>query len=274
MKDLMSLAMEERMNLYNQALKIREKKGWGKYRISEKMDVSPSTIGSWIYEGRRPDRKPSGNPIEWEPTKSKELSYVIGVLYGDGCVYRSKHQYGIRLGVNDRKFAEEFKNSIEKIGLNPSIYKTEEQNKSPYIVSAYSKQFVSWFQGLNLIDSKQYYWGFKKQFVKGMYDSDGGLYIQNGKRSPRRVKVYIGNTNRNLLELIKKALSTLDIPSYISRLKEGGKRKASYSLSVSKLTDVVSFLIEIGSSIERKSLKRLREKYSKNKIEGIVNGQR
>ena len=63
-------------------------------------------------------------PNRFKPVSSPDLSYVLGVLMGDGCVYKTIRRYNhkkiyygymIHLSVRDKSFAEEFAEALSQI---------------------------------------------------------------------------------------------------------------------------------------------------------------
>ncbi|MDI6807275.1 MAG: LAGLIDADG family homing endonuclease [Candidatus Aenigmarchaeota archaeon] len=55
-KNLMDLEPEERMKLYNEAMLLHQKFGFGIIKISKKLQISPSTIYGWVYKGCKPSK--------------------------------------------------------------------------------------------------------------------------------------------------------------------------------------------------------------------------
>lgn len=47
----------ERMRLYNEAMKIREQKGWGYLKIARELGVPEGTVNGWLYQGEKPRGK-------------------------------------------------------------------------------------------------------------------------------------------------------------------------------------------------------------------------
>jgi len=151
-------------------------------------------------------------------TSSSDLAYIIGVLLGDG--YISK-PYSIRLKVRDKIFAQQFKKSLEKIGLRSTLI----TRGIFYRTSASSKFFVSWFTTKedfsNIIFTNR---ATICSFLRGFFDSDGcfGIYTQKYYRKKDNkvvdsitYKATFFNTNLNTLVLAKKCTKTLGFNSKI-----------------------------------------------------------
>lgn len=199
--------------------------------------------------------------IEWQPTLSKDLFYILGVLEGDGYIEKNT-PYKIALGATDKPFIEEFYLHLTKIGLVPS-------KKSVYIeypkyrfgsflgkkplfrLRVYSKAFTTWY-----FNTVSYEWieGFKTNkeymfyFIKGVYESDG-CFLRKDWR------IRIACTNKELLEILKKILEyynynpTLSPDGYIR-----GRNKPYYQFNLNRKKEVISFLNEIKPCIARRAL--------------------
>jgi len=106
----------------------------------------PETKVSTLYYWKHGKHKP---PLaKWVAEPSKELAYVIGVLYGDGCVSKIKHkdkpwyEYRIVLATIDKEFAEVFSRAMARI-LNRKYTEPywSEKDKA-WVIEYYSRAFV------------------------------------------------------------------------------------------------------------------------------------
>lgn len=143
------------------------------------------------------------------------LAYTLGVILGDG---NTSENGIIRLRVTDRKFAESFYQALTVLNLKPKII-TEVNGglgKKPIHNSyAYSKRFVEWFKGLGIEGIRKIVLMNMENattFVRGFYESEGGCSkVKVGNPHP-----IIGNTNRELLGLVKEAIDMLGYSSNIT----------------------------------------------------------
>lgn len=68
---LLGLSMEERVNLYEDAIRLHEIKGFGNRKISKKLNLNQGTVGAWFYRGVYPTGnmkhafKPNLNPEKY-----------------------------------------------------------------------------------------------------------------------------------------------------------------------------------------------------------------
>ncbi|MBU3905068.1 MAG: hypothetical protein KJ906_02895, partial [Nanoarchaeota archaeon] len=132
---------------------------------------------------------------------SYELSYLLGVLKGDACIYKTKYgrryEYIIQLGVRDKEFAEYFLDSIEKIFSRrvKIIQYRDDRNKLFYRVSMRSKTFFEWYGSKTNEDIYGIAKKFPNAFIKGVFDSEGNLcYFKSGMRSYPVVRICLSLT--------------------------------------------------------------------------------
>jgi len=126
---------------------------------------------------------------------SPSLSYIIGVLLGDGEVRNG----GIRLQQTKREFADEFIKHTKNIGFNPFISNPPSVLKKNQIrVLASSKNFLEWFKNLPIKDIQNHVKDFPFYFLKGLYESDG---------SRQRSNITFYNTNIYILHIAKHLLN-------------------------------------------------------------------
>lgn len=85
-------------------------------------------------------------------TMDENLAYIIGLLKGDGCVFRAKRTFRICLDSTNKKIADNFFNAIKYIGLNPFVQEIIPSNSigklKQYRVIANSKIFYEWYKNL------------------------------------------------------------------------------------------------------------------------------
>ena len=195
----------------------------------------------------------------------KELSYILGVLCGDGYIahYHYKRNgkivsyYVFGIHVADADFAKSVFETLKKLGLSPRINvnrycKVTVTNKSFYTIL--SKAL------LNL----EAYVASPLDFVRGFYESEGNLQISKRKdRSSPSIRVRIVNTKKELLELVQKFLREFGIESSIrlhyrarKRLRNGKEinEKGCYVLDIHGGGRVIKFLELIKPCIYRKGL--------------------
>jgi len=150
---------------------------------------------------RKKIRHHKGEEIQIPPPNSPMLSYVLGVLLGDGSVYYHKRAgtYVICLKAKEKKFVESFRKALLQIGLYPSkLY----FDKTCWSTRAYCLPFFSWYKSLRLNQIYNMVVEHPIEFLRGFYESEGSLNKKTG-----RVTIY--NTNEILLKIVAKLIKQL-----------------------------------------------------------------
>lgn len=135
-------------------------------------------------------------------TFNENLSYVLGVLKGDGWVSRYDKKRSIRYSVSlmadRREFVESFHDALAACGLHPRLgYRT---SKRKWETTAYSKIFYEWYKKISLEDIEKE--ALKNRelaaaFIRGFYESEGTRNIQYYERKNwYRFQLAMSNTNR------------------------------------------------------------------------------
>lgn len=128
--------------------------------------------------------------------KKAEVSYVLGVLDGDGFT-DNRSTLGLETASQD--FAEKFVSYLDKIGLNPNIGDRRDKKA----VWASSMEFQEWFSAMDY--EEKFEWlkmeGDFWKYLEGAYDSDGNLsnpgpricsYDSEEKKFLKRILDYLG----------------------------------------------------------------------------------
>jgi ribosomal protein S27AE len=195
---------------------------------------------------------------------TEETSYILGIYLGDASITK----YGIFLYVKDEDFADAFFQSLSFIGLRPRKKKYEEL----YAVYAYSIKFIQWLEQQDiktirdvLNNNKE----FAINFIRGLYDSEGGYYPEQGNL------MIISNINFELVSFIKELIMRhLKIESklFIKTKRENSFSKSPiYTLFIFKKSEIEKFLKIVDSNIYRKSYKHFIQFNSKKCIRcGII----
>lgn len=255
-----SLPLEERVRLYNEAINLREKFKWGRVLIGRKIGVSPNVVGNWIHKGVKPMTKYN----MFEPKPSKELSYVIGVIFGDGSITRTGY---IHLSAMDKDFVNRFAFCLTKI-LNKNC-PVRESKGVPYVWIG-CRLFCDFMRnGLEYL--KPFIEKFPKDFIQGLADSEGSpnvaVYKDRGKDRFDAKVVVAANTNMQLLKYTQHLLQkffhiksniSLNVEAEKVRVSKGRTTKTTkgaYRLTIDRFFDSKRFARLIGFSIIRKQEK-------------------
>jgi hypothetical protein len=187
-------------------------------KLESKLDHSPEQI-----EKMRIEKTKKINPIIFK--MSRDLAYIIGVLNGDGYIYR----YIVGLAVTDEDFAIYFKKIIERwSGLKANFYTELNDNYN---------NGVLYRVGLGSIIIKNFFYNYclsknpksvininrdliekehKIEFIAGFFDSEG--HIMKSRDRKHEIKYYrlaFSNQKIELLNLIKQFLSDMGFDSKI-----------------------------------------------------------
>ncbi|MFH0829731.1 MAG: LAGLIDADG family homing endonuclease [Candidatus Aenigmatarchaeota archaeon] len=215
---------------------------------------------------KRPNQFNTPQPL-LEP--SLELSYILGVLEGDGCVYKTKTAYGhehiIQLCVKDKKFLEEFNRCLGKVFSR--TVKIIYCKSGLYKICLRSKAFYEWYYNLTAEELSRISLTHPNAFIKGFYDSEGSLTKFTTKKGEKTYTTYcvrMLNSNLQLLENIKSVMErTYGIRSKIAFRKPhqtviDGRvcnfKENLYVLGIYNKGGVERFLKNVGSSIPRKTM--------------------
>jgi intein-encoded DNA endonuclease-like protein len=157
--------------------------------------------------------------LEW----SHDLAYVVGVCLGDGSVFRVRKQrrFEVQLHVDlaQKLFVQHFAEALSRIGLHPKIYIGNRLVR----VRAISKDFYKWFKNLELADILKLPLELKLAFLRGFYESEGGLDIRKGGKL---MYAYMDNSRLDLLNIIGEILSEFRFRYRIRTKTNGVKRLA------------------------------------------------
>jgi len=243
-------------------MKLR-KNGCSRCNIAKELGISIHTVENWIYGITKP--RPYVYPHAVNLNPSKELSYVLGVYYGDGSAWKSNKGFFIELQVKDRDFIDEFNRCISWVLNRKKIYPTYVKREL-FKITTCSKLLYE-FLKKPLEEHKIIIKNFPAEFLRGFYDSEGCVVYRKQKWGKPRIDVDVCNTDLSLLNYIKDILAChfSIYPSkkvHIVKAKPmivGGElrhfKKDVYHICISAQESVQKFYNQIGFSIKRKQEK-------------------
>ena len=125
-------------------------------------------------------------PQSQEPllTPSPSLSYVSGVLHGDGFLYynpaRKAHE--ILMSITELVFANSFKQALVSINIRAGIVQLKPvlDRKPSVKVYATCKNFAIWWKGLSVAERLKVGMAHPWEFIRGLYESDGSIKLNKG----------------------------------------------------------------------------------------------
>jgi len=274
MPKLTGMPIEDRMKLYRKAMRLHKERGWGDKRIAKALKiVSVNTVGGWLYHDYTP--LTTGNPHMPNLNPSPELSYVIGVISGDGWLsaisIRAEQRIKkiIGLEVKDRDLIVGFNKSLCKVLLKKKPYAIQQRKTRKLFAIRATSKYLYDFLDKGWQNLKQIIEKYPANFIRALADCEGSITFG-------RIRLY--NTDEALLKYVKKLLlKKFNIRSEISvihgerfeRSIKGRKVKYSkpvYALSIASKDSLMKFRENIGFSIARKDEKLQRITMENNSI--------
>ncbi|MFH1234236.1 MAG: LAGLIDADG family homing endonuclease [Candidatus Diapherotrites archaeon] len=253
------------------------KEGFGYKRIIKQVKQEDniclrlSTLSYWSNR----DVELLGGQNWFEEKPSRELAYLIGVMFGDGSITHNakKQEYVIQLESIDRDFAEKFSHCISIVLKKKRDYAVCEDKRGPiYATHTRSKQLYSFFKSIkeDFPKAKPFIEEYPAEFIQGLADSEGGPAISS--KNTLRIRVGVAySTNLELLEYVRSLLySRFSIGAIVNLHKKAGitdsvingrpitRTKNVYSLTINSHKGVEDFCFNIGFGIPRKQ-SRLKE---------------
>lgn len=194
-----------------------------------------------------------------------ELSYIIGVLLGDGHIV--KQGYSLRLNSVDYDFCEAFASafaSVLRMQKPPTIIYSPSLKQ--YIVSVGCKKLYNLLKDASFHNLKQIIEKYPAHFIRGLADSEGSINKTHRRIQHHSYKIKITNTNLELLQYVKFLLERyFDIQSYINLSNRKGNAhiwngkliiatKDCYALIIGRKEDILKFFNSISFAIQRKKI--------------------
>jgi len=245
-----SLPLQERMALYDRAIHLREEKNCGYKRVAKELDISRSTIEKWLSRGAKP------RTYHYVPNlkPSPELSYMVGVLLGDGWVFKSGVRYMLGLEVADKAFSEGFERALMKLGFHVGKQFIRSKNireKDMFVVYASSLFFYDWWQNFKsslVYNLRQlgYNNEFMLAFIRGFYESEGSVSYPN-KGLHREIRIF--NTCLEVSKIVKDFLQELGYHPYFYAQKYREKG-IYYTVGLSRKEETERFFDEVRPCIK------------------------
>ncbi len=186
----------------------------------------------------------------------ENLGYIIGALYGDGCLQLGSKNGKIDLTVKNETFAKAYQQKFIKcFHIIPKFHKrTYSSSGTIYSITCYKKYFVIWLNDnfgpfgekkwhINVEKFLNYGEQFRKGFIKGFFDAEGSI----GKERTPLKSIQLVSCNKTGLVEFGALLATFGFgPKIFSKNKD-----AKWELCLSKRQSQL-FAIIIGSEIDYK----------------------
>ncbi|MBL7117842.1 MAG: hypothetical protein ISS94_03560 [Candidatus Syntrophoarchaeum sp.] len=197
----------------------------------------------------------------------EEKAYLMGITLGDAHVRRTS-AFTIEVGVTSTR------ESLIKIFVNifkkhtEGIIVSKDEKKGFRFVAYLDKDFDFL---LKIKENTELIRNFKDEFLAfltGFFDADGCIAKSKRLRRGLRYEIKIGNTNKELLEIIKEKLRVLEITSNVHLYNKKGKchylygkkivsRKNYYMLEISRREHVIKLLRMLDLKHEEKIARKM-----------------
>ncbi|MDP6648157.1 MAG: LAGLIDADG family homing endonuclease [Candidatus Woesearchaeota archaeon] len=200
--------------------------------------------------------KAPANQIKPSLEVTSTLAYVIGVILGDGWVYKRGYWYTIGLEALDKKFCESFYHALKQLKINPSIF----HSRNYWRVVCSSKLFYIWFKSLDFNKIKEISEKYPIDFLRGFYESEGNFSTYKSKKYFFiTYKITIVNTDKKLIDLVKFLLDRLGFhPTYHKRNQLKSNWKPLWALTLCRKLEVKQFIQLIKPCIKTGERRRSR----------------
>jgi len=178
-------------------------------KISKELHASKRTIRRVLKEaGIKPRdgfsyaRKHHFDEHYFDVIDTEEKAYFLGFIYGDGNNFYKKNRISINLNSVDKEILEKFSDLISKEKLVKTYTRSNGKEVSELVLV--SKHLSNHMKTLGIVQRKSEILTFPewldeklhKHFIRGLIDSDGCVYIKNGKNTSHTVAL-IATTNIN-----------------------------------------------------------------------------
>ncbi|MCR4369218.1 MAG: hypothetical protein NUV67_04915 [archaeon] len=296
MQTFSQLGSEEQQEFYAQILDLK-KEGFGYKRIIKKfakekqVKLSPGILSYWFNNGV----KNIGGENCFIPKASPELSFVLGVMFGDGSLSYNKkrREYSLSLKATDKDFVEKFAGCGAKVvdknfGFAAIKLKARKNDKPIYTTKIHGKKLYTFVKEIkkDFGRGEEFIGQFPAEFIQGLADSEGTCSVSPCPGFSLVVNIAC-STNYPLLEYVKIILSNnYGVECGLQKTKSAGQQdsvidgrvitrtKDLFVLSPLGLVESLKFLNVVGFSIARKVQKFddyifLREKYGRKKASAL-----
>jgi len=142
-----------------------------------------------------------------------DLSYVIGVLKGDGSAYASRkdYEYVLKLNAIDKDFVEEFSRCLTKVMNREKQYPLAFcAERKQWITIARSKELYNYYINKEYMPCIEQY---PAGFLKGFFDSEGSIHSSQTGGWAKQWAIECTNNDIKLLDIVEKLLFNIGIES-------------------------------------------------------------
>ncbi|PIU21336.1 MAG: hypothetical protein COT15_02865 [Candidatus Diapherotrites archaeon CG08_land_8_20_14_0_20_34_12] len=222
-----TIPLDQRQIIYDKVFSLKQN-GLSYKKIIEqilsefRIKLHKSTLSYWFNN----NVKLVGGENYFNSIASPELSYVLGVMFGDGAITfnKKKQDYAIRLEAKDKDFVENFSTCVSKVLNKNRNYLVCKTKREMYSVKGRSKQLYYFIKSLkeDFELLKKFVEPFPAEFIRGVLDSEGT--ISASPKKYLKLRVYIASSaNLELLKYLRDLLfRNFMIKTILSKTKTAG----------------------------------------------------
>lgn len=267
-KKFYELDPDERLNIYNEALKLCTE-GYGPYLVRKALelkynvDIPRGAIAGWVYRGNFPQGRKQTNL-----TVSPPLSTVASISVSDGGISNGRRKK-LKVEMKDKRPIEVFIENMKKITGRLDYRIGYNSKKGTFYTQVYRADLINFFNSEeNIITLLQSY---PKEFISSYFDCEGcpcGYITLDNKSGKLRFEgiIVVTNTNERILDVFREELRKMGIHSSkrllikrgrksIIRGREIVSKKDCYALLIFRKDAINKFHREIGFISQRKQEK-------------------
>lgn len=256
------ISSEEFLDLYKQYLSIK--------KVSEVTNYSERQISRKLREIGTRDPKSLRPPKFTDADESPVKAYLLGVILGDGCIYKTNqnrgHSYYTEIKLTDMKFILSIAGVFGSIGLHSSMSRKKPSSwgKGPSISLKVScKDLYNWLEPYKFCKRDAYSrashcaecsWAF----LRGIYESDGSLrkfkYLVANSYT-----ITITNTDIGLVDSVVKVMKNLSLdPRVYTKYDDRYTKGYRFLIDLNKQKEVKRFLQEANPCIKNPLIRGLK----------------
>jgi intein-encoded DNA endonuclease-like protein len=202
------LPADVRLKLYQETMEMRATRGWGYRRISRALsashgiDVPKGTIQNSILDNHNPSRRLHRY---FEPVPSPELSYIVGIVFGDGYTAEDQGRGVVGVTNKDRDLLEHFLLCIARVFNCPSAGRITKGTRYGTLKATVGSTLLMLFLQKPLPQLAPLIEKHPADLIRGFFDAEGcAVVTTSGERL--RVGVKASNSDIEVLQYMSRLL--------------------------------------------------------------------
>ncbi len=250
--------LEERLKIHAEVATLRGS-GMTVKEVADALGISRRDVSYWTRMN-----KPSRTVYNPDLTPRPELAYLVGAYLGDGRTAGPKDKK-VRFNLADQEFADQLNELVAKvIGARLKTVPVEEGFHSVSYDCAVLYDFLQQPLSAQIPLAES----FPAEFLRGFFDAEGyaSQTIWPGSNALTAICVGAANCNLDYLDLARRLLATLGIPSEIRMTNKAGqpmeirgrtyiRKRNVFHVRINEADYVEKFRDRVGFSVPEKKQK-------------------